>query len=70
MMLIALQEKAFPIAKVAVINAVFGKTNENHAIEKTIFPGPIADQCAKLAMKKKKSASLEKGNVGWCKRQG
>lgn len=58
MMDIALHEKAFPIAKVAVISAVFGNTNENHAMEKTIRPGPMADQCAKLAMKKKNIASL------------
>lgn len=60
---IALQEKAFPIAKVAVISAVFGNTNENHAIEKTIRPGPMADQCAKLAIKKKNIANLKRVSV-------
>jgi hypothetical protein len=57
-MLIALQENALPMANVAVIRAVFGKTNENHVIEKTIRPEPIADQCAALAMMKKKIANL------------
>jgi len=46
------------MAKVDVINAVFGNTNENQPIVKTIRPGPMADTCAKLAMKKKKIASL------------
>ena len=58
-MLIALQENALPIAKVAVINAVFGNTNENQVIEKTILPGPMADQCAALAIMKKKMANLK-----------
>ena len=52
------QENVFPIAKVAVIRAVLGKTNENQVIENTIRRGPIADQCAKLAIKKKNRASL------------
>jgi hypothetical protein len=56
--LIGLHENAFPIAKVAVIRAVFGKMNENHVIENCNRPGPIADQCAALAMMKKKIASL------------
>jgi hypothetical protein len=60
-MLIALQEKAFPMANVAVIRAVFGNTNENHVIEKTIRPGPIADQWAALAIMKKKMAKLTNG---------
>lgn len=59
MILIALQENAFPMANVAVINAVFGNTNENQVIENTIRPGPIADQCAALAIMKKNIASLE-----------
>jgi hypothetical protein len=44
MIRIGLHEKAFPIANVAVIKAVLGKTNENHAIEKFIRPGPMVDQ--------------------------
>jgi len=56
--LIGSQENALPIAKVAVVSAVFGNTNENHAIEKIIRPGPIVDRCAKVAMKKKKIANL------------
>lgn len=44
MMFIALQENACPMANVAVIKAVLGKTNENQVMEKTILPGPIADQ--------------------------
>lgn len=52
------QENALPIAKVAVISAVFGNTNENHPMEKIILPGPMADRCAKVAMKKKNIASL------------
>lgn len=51
-------EKAFPIAKVAVTKAVFGNTNENQVIEKIIRPGPMAERLAKVAMKKKKMASL------------
>jgi hypothetical protein len=51
-------ENACPIANVAVTSAVLGKTNENQVIENTSRPGPIVDQCAKLAMKKKKSARL------------
>jgi hypothetical protein len=61
MILISLHEKALPIANVAVIKAVFGNTNENQVIEKTIRPGPIADQCAALAMMKKKIANLING---------
>jgi hypothetical protein len=53
-----LHEKALPIAKVAVTNAVLGKINENHAMEKTSRPGPMTDQWAPLAMKKKNIASL------------
>ena len=56
---IGLLENAFPIAKVAVISAVLGNINENHPIVKTIRPGPIVDQCAKLATKKKNMASLD-----------
>lgn len=44
MMLIALQENALPIANVAVTKAVLGNTNENHVIEKTMRPWPMADQ--------------------------
>jgi hypothetical protein len=44
MIRIGLHEKAFPMANVAVIKAVLGKTNENHAIEKLIRPGPMVDQ--------------------------
>lgn len=58
MMLIGLQEKALPMAKVAVIKAVLGKINENQVMEKTIRPWPMADQCAALAMMKKKIANL------------
>lgn len=58
MMFIALQENACPMANVAVIKAVLGKTNENQVMEKTILPGPIADQWAALAMMKKKTANL------------
>ena len=56
---IGLHENALPMAKVAVTSAVLGKTNENHPIVKIIRPGPINDKCAKLAIKKKKSASLD-----------
>lgn len=56
---IGLLENAFPIAKVAVISAVLGNINENHPIVKTIRPGPIVDQCAKLATKKKNMAKLD-----------
>ena len=59
MIKIGLQANALPMANVDVIKAVFGKTNENHAIVKTIRPGPMADKCAKLAMKKKNSARLK-----------
>lgn len=51
--------KALPMAKVAVIKAVLGKTNEYQPMENTNRPGPITDKWAKLAMKKKKIASLE-----------
>jgi hypothetical protein len=54
-----LQENALPIAKVAVIKAVLGKTNENQVIEKTMRPCPIADQWAALAIMKKNMANLE-----------
>lgn len=54
-----LQENAFPIAKVAEVSAVFGNTKENQPIVNIIRPDPIADQWAKLAMKKKKIARLE-----------
>lgn len=53
-----LQENALPIAKVAVIKAVLGKTKENQVIEKTIRPAPMAVQCAAVAMMKKKMANL------------
>lgn len=58
MMEMGLQENAFPIANVDVINAVFGNTKENQAIVKTIRPGPMADKWAKLAMMKKNTARL------------
>lgn len=51
------------MAKVAVIRAVFGKTNENHPIEKIIRPGPIAETWAKVAIQKKNIASLQTDNV-------
>ena len=60
---IGLQENAFPTANVDVISAVFGKTNENQPIVKIIRPGPMADRCAKLAMKKKNIARL-RGQLG------
>lgn len=60
---IALHENALPIANVAVINAVFGKINENQVIEKSIRPGPMTDQWAALAMIKKKIASLIQINM-------
>lgn len=47
------------MAKVAVIKAVLGKTNEYQPMENIIRPGPITDRWAKLAMKKKKIASLD-----------
>jgi hypothetical protein len=60
MMLIALHEKAFPMANVAVIRAVFGNTKEYHVMEKIKLPRLAAEQCAKTAIKKKKMASLDK----------
>lgn len=54
----ALLSKAFPIAKVEITNAVFGKIKENQVMEKTNRPRLMADQCAKTAIKKKKTASL------------
>lgn len=48
---IGLQRKALPIANVDAIRSVFGKTNENHAIVKTIRPAPMADKYVKLAMR-------------------
>ncbi len=41
-------------SEVDVIKTVLGKINENHAIVRTIRLGPLADKCARLAMKKKK----------------
>jgi hypothetical protein len=58
MIRIGLQENALPMANVDVISAVFGNTNENQPIVNIIRPGPIADTCAKLAMKKKNIARL------------
>lgn len=55
---IGLQVNAFPIANVAVVNAVFGNTNEYQPIVKIIRPCLIAGKWAKAAMKKKKSARL------------
>jgi hypothetical protein len=43
-MLIALDEKDFPIANVAVTKAVFGKMKENQFIENDNRPGPTTDQ--------------------------
>ncbi|CBF79296.1 predicted protein [Aspergillus nidulans FGSC A4] len=63
---IGLQENAFPTANVDVISAVFGKTNENQPIVKIIRPGPMADRCAKLAMKKKNIARLRVLSVPYC----
>ena len=60
---IGLHENASPMAKVAVTSAVFGNTKENHAIVKIIRPGPIVDKCAKLAIMKKKIASLNGGRI-------
>ena len=55
---IGLHENTLPMANVAVIKAVFGKTNENQVIEKTIRPPCMTGgRCAEAAMKKKKIAS-------------
>jgi hypothetical protein len=66
MIRIGLHEKAFPMANVAVIRAVLGKTNENHAIEKFILPGPMVDQWAKVAIKKKNIARLCRCQLIYC----
>jgi len=52
-----LSEKALATAKVAVVNAVFGKMKEFQVIEKG-FLWRNTDQCAPTAMKKKMSANL------------
>jgi hypothetical protein len=58
MISIGLQENAFPMAKVAVIKAVFGKTKEYQVIEKTNRSFPTMERWAKTAMRKKKIARL------------
>ena len=60
MISITLHEKAFPMANVAVIRAVFGNTKEYHAMEKVMLPRLATEQWAKTAIKKKKMASLDK----------
>lgn len=55
---IGLHKNTLPMANVAVIKAVFGKTNENQVIEKTIRPPCMTGgRCAEAAMKKKKIAN-------------
>lgn len=55
-----LQEKALPTEKVAVMRAVFGKTKENHVMEKSIPSFPQAARLAVHAIKKNQIANLKK----------
>ena len=58
MISMALDLKALPMAKVAVMSAVLGKTNEYQFIAKVSLSFPTQDQCAPTEMKKNQKARL------------
>lgn len=58
MISMGLQEKASPIAKVAVMSAVLGKMKEYQVMENMNPSFPTTERCANTAMKKKKIARL------------
>ena len=48
------------MANVEVVSAVLGNTKEYQPIVKTMWPCPLPERLATVAMKKKKTAKLKK----------